>query len=292
MTCSRFNHGGVAWLAIAAALCASCMHATTGGPSDTAPRPDSVTVALWHMDDPGGTLVADSGPLHIDATAGLDTRTDFGRFRSARSFARSIDSFIHAPYTQALETPLGITVDAWIQPLSFGFYEITPIAARWTERVNEKSWLFAVVGLVATQLSVADLGPMYFRELAALGTRGHLVFAIQPEEASPPFAYFSSAQIELKRWTHVAATYDGEVVRLYIDGRLDSQHELHGRIRTSRAPLLVGNYFDTRFLTDFGGTLRVGTGVDRNPFYAFEGLIDELRISSVARSDFPSTRWR
>jgi hypothetical protein len=38
--------------------------------------------------------------------------------------------------------------------------------------------------------------------------------------------------------------------------------------------------------------LAVGTGVDPNPYYAFQGSIDELRISNVARQDFPSARGR
>ena len=50
--------------------------------------------------------------------------------------------------------------------------------------------------------------------------------------------------------------------------------------------MLVGNYFDTRRLTSFSGELRLDIGGDDNPYYAFEGLIDELRISNGARTDF------
>ena len=82
------------------------------------------------------------------------------------------------------------------------------------------------------------------------------------------------------------ATYDGEVVRFFIDDRLDSQHAYGGEIRPSEAALLIGNYFDPRWLTDFGGELRVNTAVDREPYYAYQGLIDELRISNVARTEF------
>jgi hypothetical protein len=90
--------------------------------------------------------------------------------------------------------------------------------------------------------------------------------------------------VELNQWTHVAASYDGRVVNFYLDDRLDSQYAFEGEIRASHAPLLIGNYFDTRWLTDFGGELRVGSGVDREPYYALEGLLDEVRISSSART--------
>jgi hypothetical protein len=53
--------------------------------------------------------------------------------------------------------------------------------------------------------------------------------------------------------------------------------------------LLIGNYLDPHWLTDFGDQLRVGGAADRNPYYAFEGMIDELRISNVARDAFEGT---
>jgi hypothetical protein len=112
------------------------------------------------------------------------------------------------------------------------------------------------------------------------------MFVLQPANAGAPQTYFSTQPVELSRWTHVAVTFDSEVVRFYIDGRLDSQFAFQGEIRPSPAPILIGNYFDTRWLTDFGGEMRVGGAVDRQPYYALEGLIDELRLSSTARTEF------
>jgi len=87
-------------------------------------------------------------------------------------------------------------------------------------------------------------------------------------------------------------SYDGQVVRFFIDGRLDAQYATSGRIQSSAAPLLVGNYFDTRRLSTFSGELRMDVGGDDNPYYAFEGVIDELRISNQARTLFPETGTR
>jgi hypothetical protein len=94
--------------------------------------------------------------------------------------------------------------------------------------------------------------------------------------------------IELQRWTHVAVTFDGQVVSFFVNGQPDGTFATTGRIRTSQAPLLVGNFFDTRFLTDFGGDLRQGPTTDTAPWYAFDGGIDELRISRAARTEFPT----
>jgi hypothetical protein len=135
-----------------------------------------------------------------------------------------------------------------------------------------------------------DPTPGFLQQLVELGPTGRLVFGLQPVDASLPVSYFSSAEIELRRWTHVAATFDGREVRFYIDGRLDSQYALGARIRPTQAGLMVGNYFDARWITDLEDRPRIGGGVDRNAFYAFDGSIDELHVSRTARKAFGSGR--
>ena len=56
------------------------------------------------------------------------------------------------------------------------------------------------------------------------------------------------------------------------------------------ADLLFGNSIDPRWLSEFGGELRVTTAPDMNPYYAFDGFLDELRISTTARQDFGYAR--
>jgi hypothetical protein len=283
-----FRHAPVIALLFA---CASCMRATPAaqrGLIATAPPADSVTVLLWPMDEAGGDRAADAGRNRLDAIAGQDTRIDFGRYHNARVFDESVESFLYAPYGPSLDSPLALTVEAWIYPTGYGDFEDTPIVGRWTETPNGQSWLFSVVGRRPRLVTALVQSPGYHLLLTQAGGVGRLMFAIQPEEASLPLVTFSTQQIDLERWTHVAVTFDGRLVRFYVDGRLDAQFALGARIRSSQAPILAGNYFDTRWLTDFGGTLRVGGTVDRNPYYAFRGRIDELRISRVARTEFPT----
>jgi len=283
-------------------LCAAngCAHAparvVAKHPAETrapaGPVADTVTAALWHLDETGGTRIADAGPFGLDGRAGIDTRTDFGRFHGARVFVRSIDSFLLVPYNPMLESPRGLTVEAWIYVNEYGPYEDTPIAARWTQQANEQSWMFSVLGRHTPAALAALPSPGYHEGLVQHGERGELMFVFQPEQASPPRAFFSSVPIELQKWTHVAVAFDGDVVRFYLNGLLDSQYATRGAIRSTHAALLAGNYFDPRWLSDFGGDLRVASGFDLNPYYAFDGLIDELRISSVARREFESTGRR
>jgi hypothetical protein len=276
-------------------LVTGCMKAGAGGPASVAnapPAADSITVALWRFDEPAGLRCADSGPFRLDMTAGAGTRIGYGRFGSAREFTRVIDSFAYAPHNPVFDPPRGLTVEAWVRPAAYGQYEDTPIAARWTQEGNQQSWLFAIVGDRVRPPAARLPSPGYHESLVTNGDEGQLLFAFQPVDASLPRAFLSTQRVLLDRWTHVAVSYDGQVVRFFVDGRLDAQYATSGRIQPTAAPLLVGNYFDPRRLTGFSGELRLDSTGDNNPYYAFEGLIDELRITSVARTSFAETGVR
>jgi hypothetical protein len=248
---------------------------------------DSVTIALWRLDETGGKDAADSGPSHLDAAAGIDTRTVFGRFQGARLFTRSTNSFLYVPYDPALESRSTLTLEAWVAPNAYSSYEDACIAARWSPQTADRSWMFSIVGGNLPATAGQGPGPLWHQEFIQDARRGQLMFVFQPEEAGSARAYFSLSLIEPQRWTHVAVTFDGQVVRFWVDGRPDGTFASAGRIRASQAPLLVGNLFDTRFLSDFGGDLRQGPAADSEPWYAFDGGIDEFRISSAVRTEFP-----
>jgi hypothetical protein len=79
------------------------------------------------------------------------------------------------------------------------------------------------------------------------------------------FAYGAIA-IPMKRWTHVAGTWDGQDLQVYVDGVLD-------------APA-VG--FSGPI--SYPGTYETWLGRSRTPGNSFRGEIDEIRIWNVARS--------
>ncbi len=268
-------------LALTAAACAHVPGAYDTLQSAT-PVADSVTLGLWHLDESGGNYAEDSGPLRMRAVAGADTHTDFGRLGNARVFMGSLESWVFVRYNDALNSQR-LTVEAWIEPQAYGTFEDTPIAGRWNEYPTEQSWLFSLVGLQREGQPTNITSPGYHESLVIGGTTGHLMFAFQPVDPGPPRVYFSTTEVPLERWTRVAVTLDGAVVKFWINGQLDAQYATRGTIRDSAAPLLIGNYFDSRRLTDFGGQLRIGTALSIPPVYAFQGLIDEVRLSSQAR---------
>ena len=270
----------------ALAVLVGCAHTPSGGPSTSgAPAADSVTIALWRMDEQAGTRVADSGPSQLTGITGRSVQHPFGRFGNALGFELSLDSFVLVPFNAALESPKALTVEAWINPSQYGNFEDTPIAGRWTEEANKQSWLFTLAGRrLGTDLPQS---PRYHAMLFPDVLAGRLMFAYQPAAASPPRAYVSTRTVELNRWTHVAVVFDGEVARFCLDGELDSQFASLGTIRASDAPVLMGNYFDQRSLTGFGGDLHPDL-IDQTPYYAFQGKIDEVRLSRAARQTFPT----
>jgi hypothetical protein len=261
--------------------------------ADTPGTPaDSATVALWRLDETGGTHAADSGPSRLDAVAGPDTRTIFGRFRGARLFTRSANSFLYVPYSPLLDSQAALSLEAWVAPNAYTPYEDSPIATRWSPTTSEHSWMFSIVGTnLPARLRPDEFGsgtgPAWHQEFVQGVPAGRLLFVFQPEDAGAPRVFYSLSTIELQRWTHVAVTFDGQVVRFFVNGQPDGTFATAGRIRASQAPLLVGNFFDSRFLTDFGGDLRQGPTTDSVPWYALDGGIDELRLSRSARTEFP-----
>jgi len=144
-----------------------------------APVADSATVGLWRFDENGGTRAVDDGPGHLDGIAGTDTRTDFGRYRSARRFERDPDSWVLVPYSPAFDAHRGFTIEAWVRVDSVAIYELQVIAARWSPEPNRQTW---VLGISGRNLGPPDvpLAPGWFSSVVGLAPPQRLVFGYQP----------------------------------------------------------------------------------------------------------------
>jgi hypothetical protein len=261
----------------------------SAAPAPESSQADSVTLGLWHFDERSGPRVHDSGPFRLNGVAGPDTRVEFGRFKSARSFAGTAQSFVVVPYNAEMESPRAFTVEAWVYLNDLSAHELSAIAMRWSSSPNEQSWVLGVVG--QKRAAATPSTSSWFSQVVAPFNSGRLVFAYKGDVASAVQRAASTATLPMKRWVHVAATVDGQVVRIYVDGRLDAQVAVANGIRRSQAALVFGNAVDTRRLTDVHGDLRQGSG-GAPPWYALNGLVDELRLSKVARKTFESTDAR
>jgi hypothetical protein len=289
------------WLLVCGALLglSACAHHRQSGdgsapepPQQSAqpPNADSVTVGLWHFDERSGARVQDAGPFRMNGVAGPDSPVEFGRYKSARSFTATVQSFVVVPYNPVMESPRGFTIEAWVYLNDISAYELSAIAMRWSPTPSEQSW---VLGVVGRNLPVNTTpSPGWFNDVVAPFITGQLVFAFRPEPANALQRFSSSTTLPMNRWVHVAATVDGEIVKIFIDGRLDVQVAVSSGIKRTEAPLVIGNALDPRRLTDVSGELKQDLANSPLPWYALNGLVDELRLSNVARKTFESTDAR
>ena len=79
-------------------------------------------------------------------------------------------------------------------------------------------------------------------------------------------------------WHHIAATYDGSTMKIYIDGALDGSLTKSFSVATSNRDVLVGTGYGGR---EYG-----------KPLARFDGLLDEMRLSSEVRPSFTTTPYK
>ena len=79
-------------------------------------------------------------------------------------------------------------------------------------------------------------------------------------------------------WHHLAGVFDGQEQRLYLDGRLIDRIEVNGSRTMNDMPFLVG----------------AEPNAEGGPNFPFDGLIDEVRVSTVPRyhGDSFTPTWR
>ena len=211
----------------------------SNAPSSPPPPSPSGLVAAYSFREGAGTVVTDaSGNGNTGSLGSGVTWTAAGRFGSALAFNGA--SFVTIPAAASLNITTAMTLEAWVYP--------TGKLYRWN----------AV--LVKEQ-------------------PGEFLYALYSGSSSHrrPYVYFNTSStsagehgasgtkwLPFNAWSHLAGTYDGASLKLYVNGQLVRSQAVSGPMATSTGPL------------------RIGGNSIWNQY--FQGRIDEVRIYNRARS--------
>jgi len=186
-------------------------------------------VASYSFDEGSGTTLADSSGNGNNGTVSGATWTTAGRFRNALVF-NGTSSRVTIPNSTSLQLTTGMTLEAWVFPTA-----------------DPTGWRSIVYKTIDGYYLMLNPGPT----VGGTWTSGT---AWLPTPTS----------LALNEWTHLAATFDGTAMRMYVNGGLvDSQPQ-------------------TAPLSPTTGTLQIGA--DGYPGEFFEGRIDDVRIYNRALS--------
>ena len=189
-------------------------------------------VAAYGFNQGSGTAVTDSsGAGNLGATSGT-TWASAGKYGPALSFNGSSAS-VTIPDSSSLDLTTGMTVEAWVNPSSAG--------GPWRTVVFKQTGGGMVYALYANNGASRPVG-----QVNVLG-----------EQNAP-----GTAVVPAGTWTHLATTYDGASLRLFVNGIQVASKPQTGAIPASTGALKIGG----------------------NPVWGewFAGLIDEVRVYNRA----------
>ncbi len=197
-------------------------------------------VAAFGFNDGSGTTLPDLSGAGNHGTIAGATWVDAGRFGKALSFD-GVNDWVTIPDANSLDLTAGMTLEAWVKPTAINGWET-----------------------VLLKESASDLAYALYADNNGNDNGGPHVPGVWIRQASGTSFATGPAQLPLNTWTHLAATYDGAVVQMYVNGTPAGSLERTGPITTTGKPLRIGG----------------------NSVWSewFNGLIDEVRVYNNALS--------
>jgi Protein of unknown function (DUF4038)/Concanavalin A-like lectin/glucanases superfamily/Putative collagen-binding domain of a collagenase len=190
-------------------------------------------VAAYGFEEGSGSQVADASGYGNVGTIANATWVDSGAYGGALSFNGS-DAVVTVDDSPSLHLRRAMTLEAWVKPSTVG--------GDWRDVVykgNDAYYLEAS--------SQADGLPMGGGSFTGAGGEGQV---------------FGDDWLPTGAWSYFAVTYDGSMLRLYVDGKEVASKPQSGMLVASHDPLQIGG--------------------DHIFGQYFEGTIDEVRVYDVA----------
>ena len=205
------------------------------GPLGSAPAmaQPSGLVAAYAFNEGTGTTTVDASGNGNTGSLSNTTWTAAGRFGGALLF-NGTNARVTISNAPSLQLTTGMTLEAWVYPTA-----------------TLTSWRSILGKTVDGYYLMASSDPNHRPAVGATWTAGN-------QNLAAPTA------LALNAWTHLAATFDGATVRLYVNG------------------VQVASQVQTTPLAPTAGTLQIGGDSYPNEFFA--GRIDEVRIYNRALS--------
>ncbi len=193
-------------------------------------------VAAYGFNEGSGTTVIDASGNGNTGTITGASWTRQGRFGSALNFDGT--SWVTVNDSDALDLSNGMTLEAWARP--------TVSPGTWTTIILKE----APPSDLAYMIQADPLG----QPNSSISTdAGGLRRIVEPQS------------LPLKTWAYLAATYDGTMLSLYVNG------------------IVMASAFESGNIITSGGALRFGGNSIWGEY--FVGTIDEVRIYNQARSE-------
>ncbi|MEN3356580.1 MAG: hypothetical protein V7637_562 [Mycobacteriales bacterium] len=192
-------------------------------------------VAAYGFDEGAGATAADaSGGGNTGTLTGAAWSTA-GRFGGALSF-NGTSNWVTVPDAAALHLTTGMTLEAWVRPAATSGWRTVLMKER------PGGLAYSLYGYDNSAKPPAVYGNFAGTDVSAAG----------------------GSALPLSTWSHLAGTYDGATLRLYVNGVQVATKARTGPLPTSTSPLRIG------------GNSAWGE--------YFSGLIDEVRIYNRALS--------
>lgn len=137
-----------------------------------------------------------------------------------------------------------VTVEAWVKPSKYN--DLSAVVQKWGDNTNRRQYLLCFVG-------------------------DKVSFYISGTGNSWPAAAGKTA-LKAGEWAHIAGTYDSKAIKVYVNGKLETETANNEGIFASDVPAWIGGY---------GGADDKNFGSNRH----FPGVVDEVRYWSGALTD-------
>jgi PKD repeat protein len=192
-------------------------------------------VAAYSFDEGAGTKANDSSGNANNGTIVGASWNGAGRFGKALAFGPG--SMLTVGDSASLHVTTGLTIEAWVYP--------TNLSASWMNVIFKPLGNPSTAGLsYVLQGSTPSMAPGVFTSPSA----SNLLY---------------SSSLPLNTWSHLAATYDGSMLRFYVNGLMVATEAQSGSITNNSSEALT-----------IGGNNYSGQN--------WAGMIDEVRIYNRA----------